>query len=154
MSNTRASISLDDLLVEILSWITATLGSECAKDIVSTRICIFDKMNVAGKESGVFRQASLDEVPVTEGLGSKNLKVDAFIYNCAHHGITEAMYRQGVEEYFCKENFYLGMRLLTDAGDAHHYEAIYLFEMIYISKGPMECDQGNYSICALHFIYS
>lgn len=53
-------------------------------------------MNVDGKESEVFKQASLDEFVFTKGLGSKSLNVDTFIYNYAHHGNTKATYKLGL----------------------------------------------------------
>nr|KAJ0227577.1 hypothetical protein LSAT_V11C100042170 [Lactuca sativa] len=40
MSNTTCFSSLDDLPVEILTRIIVILGSESAKDIISTRICL------------------------------------------------------------------------------------------------------------------
>nr|KAJ0212814.1 hypothetical protein LSAT_V11C400182260 [Lactuca sativa] len=60
-----------------------------------------------------------------EGMGPKHLNVDLFIRTCAMHNSIEAMFRQGAEECLRNGNFDVGMDL-----------------MIYISRGPPQCDQG------------
>nr|KAJ0219948.1 hypothetical protein LSAT_V11C200063560 [Lactuca sativa] len=75
-----------------------------------------------------------------EGMGPKNLKVDLFIRTYALHNNIEAMFRQGICFYY--DNFDLGMTLLRQAADEDHLEAIYLLGMIYISRGPHQCDEG------------
>nr|KAJ0197773.1 hypothetical protein LSAT_V11C700367750 [Lactuca sativa] len=60
-------------------------------------------------------------------MGPKNLNVDSFICTCALHNNIEAMFRQGI---------------LYVISNEEHIEAIYLLGMIYISRGPHQCDQG------------
>ncbi|CAI9265874.1 unnamed protein product [Lactuca saligna] len=45
------------------------------------------------------------------------------------------------DECFYYGNFDLGMTLLRQAVDEDHLEAIYLLGMIYISRGPHQCDE-------------
>nr|KAJ0204506.1 hypothetical protein LSAT_V11C500289820 [Lactuca sativa] len=141
MSNVRCCSSLDDLPAEILTRIIVMLGSESAKDIISTIICS-KKMYAAGEEIDVFKEVSLH---MFEGMSPKDLKVDLFIHKYASYKNSYPMYRQGVEECFFKGNFDLGMSLLYDEGDKDHLETIYLLGMICISRGPHGCDEGMYS---------
>nr|KAJ0213018.1 hypothetical protein LSAT_V11C400188180 [Lactuca sativa] len=129
MPNTRSRLSLDDLPLELLSVIFVVLGSESAKDI----------MYEAGGDPEVYRTTCID---MFEGTGHKTLKVDSFIRTCALHNNNEAMYRQGIDECFCYGNFDLGLTLLRKAAYEDHLEAIYLLGMIYISRGPHQCDEG------------
>ena len=47
------------------------------------------------------------------------------------------------------------MTLLRQAADEDHLETIYFLGMIYISRGPHQCDEGMYIwyICKLNYIY-
>nr|KAJ0202795.1 hypothetical protein LSAT_V11C500279350 [Lactuca sativa] len=118
MSNTRSCCSLDDLPLEILSRIFVVLG---------------------GGDPQVFRTACINMI---EGMGPKNLNVDSFIRRCALHNNIEAMFRQGIDECFYYGNLDLGSSLLRQAANEDHLEAIYLLGMIYISRGPHQCDEG------------
>nr|KAJ0207370.1 hypothetical protein LSAT_V11C500282160 [Lactuca sativa] len=60
----------------------------------------------------------------------------------ALHNNIEAMFRQGIVCCFYYVNFDLGMTLLRQAANEDHLEAIYLLGMIYISRGPHQCDEG------------
>nr|KAJ0214570.1 hypothetical protein LSAT_V11C400168410 [Lactuca sativa] len=68
--------------------------------------------------------------------------VDSFICTCALHNNIESMFRLGIEECFYYGHFDLGLSLLKKAANKDHLEAIYLLRMIYISRGPHQCDQG------------
>nr|KAJ0185302.1 hypothetical protein LSAT_V11C900455480 [Lactuca sativa] len=127
MSNTTSRRSLDDLPLEILSRIFVVLGSK--------------KMYEAGGDPQVYRTACID---MFEGMGPKNLKVDFVIRTCALHNNIEAMFRQGivcVVSCFYYDNFNLRLTLLRQATDEDHLEAIYFLGMIYISRGPHQCDE-------------
>nr|KAJ0228050.1 hypothetical protein LSAT_V11C100036140 [Lactuca sativa] len=124
MSNTRSHRSLDDLPQELLSRIFVVLGSESAKDIVSARLW---------GDPQVYKTTCID---MFEGMGPKNLKADLFIRTCALHNNIE------VDECFYDDNFCLGMTLLRQAADEEHLDAIYFLAMIYISRGPHQCDEG------------
>nr|KAJ0215213.1 hypothetical protein LSAT_V11C300126980 [Lactuca sativa] len=136
MSITRSCRSLDDLPLEIFIWIFVVLGSEFVKDIVSTRLCS-KKMYEAWGDPQVFRTACIDMI---DGMGPKNLNADSFIRTCALHNNIEAMFRLGIEECFYYGHFDLGLSFLRHAANEDHLEAIYLLGMIYISRGPHQCD--------------
>nr|KAJ0215895.1 hypothetical protein LSAT_V11C300106850 [Lactuca sativa] len=93
----------------------------------------------AGGDPQVYTTACIG---MFEGMGPKNLKAALFIHKCALHNNIEAMFRQGIDECFYYGNFDLGMTLLRQAADEDHLEAIYFLGMIYISKGPHQCDEG------------
>nr|KAJ0214010.1 hypothetical protein LSAT_V11C400214800 [Lactuca sativa] len=124
------------------------LGSESAKDIISTRICS-KKMYVVGGDPQVFRIISLHMI---EGMGPKHLNAELFICACAVHNNIEAMFRQGAEECLCNGNFDVGMTLLRKATDADQFEAIYFLGMIYISRGTPQYDQGMYGIYVYKYL--
>nr|KAJ0192835.1 hypothetical protein LSAT_V11C800411920 [Lactuca sativa] len=128
MSNTRSRRSLDDLPIEILSRIFIVLGLESTKD-----------MYEVGGDPQVFRTICIEMI---EGMGPKNQNVDSFICTCALHNNIEAMFRQGIDECFYYGNFDLGLSFLRQAANEDHLEAIYLLGMIYISRGPHQCDEG------------
>nr|KAJ0222634.1 hypothetical protein LSAT_V11C200066370 [Lactuca sativa] len=138
MFNTRSRLSLDDLPLELLSRIFVVLGSESAKDIVSARLCS-KKMYEAGGDPQVYRATC---IYMFEGMGPKTLKADSFIRTCALHNNIEAMYRKGIDECFYYDNFDLGLTLLRKAAEEDHLEVIYLVGIIYISRGPHQCDEG------------
>nr|KAJ0212822.1 hypothetical protein LSAT_V11C400191410 [Lactuca sativa] len=110
MSNTRSCCLLYDLPLEILSRIIVVLG--CMKQ---------------GGDPQVFITASLDMI---EGMNTKYLNVDLFICTCALHNNIEAMFKQGMDEYFYNGNLDVGLTLLRQAADEDHLEAIYLLGMI------------------------
>nr|KAJ0214417.1 hypothetical protein LSAT_V11C400227040 [Lactuca sativa] len=94
-------------------------------------------MYEVGGDPQVFRTTCLDMI---EGMGPKDLKADLFIRTCALHNNIEAMFRKGMCFYY--GNFDLGLTLLRQAADEDHLKAIYLLGMIYISRGPPQCDEG------------
>nr|KAJ0221340.1 hypothetical protein LSAT_V11C200065060 [Lactuca sativa] len=73
-----------------------------------------------------------------EDMGPKNLKTGLFIRTCAMHKIICVV----SDECFYYDNFDLGLTLLRQAADEYLFEAIYFLGMIYISKGPHQCDEG------------
>nr|KAJ0212167.1 hypothetical protein LSAT_V11C400185170 [Lactuca sativa] len=125
MLNIRSPLSLDDLSLELLSRIFVVLGSK--------------KIYEAVGDPQVHRTTCID---MFEGMSPKTLKVDSFICTCALHNNIESMYRQGIDECFYYGNFDLGLTLLRNAANEDHLEAIYLLRMIYISRGPHQCDEG------------
>nr|KAJ0215915.1 hypothetical protein LSAT_V11C300137610 [Lactuca sativa] len=96
-------------------------------------------MYAAGGDPQVFRTSSLHMI---EGMGPKYLNADLFIRTCALHNNIEFVFRQGMDECFCNGNFEVGVALSKEAADGDHFEAICLLGMIYILRGPPQCDQG------------
>nr|KAJ0198917.1 hypothetical protein LSAT_V11C600327120 [Lactuca sativa] len=92
----------------------------------------------SGGDPQVYRTTCID---IFEGMGPKNLKVDLFIRTCALHNNIEAIVID--DECFYYGNFDLGLTLLRQEADEDYLEAIYLFGMIYISRGPHQCDEGS-----------
>nr|KAJ0204235.1 hypothetical protein LSAT_V11C500259840 [Lactuca sativa] len=112
-------------------------------DICSIRVRICERHRLCktltyeeGGDPQVYRTTCID---MFEGMGPKNLKADLFIRTCALHINIKAMFRQGI---VCVVS-------LRQAADEDHLEAIYLLEMIYISRGPHQCgevpDDGEYT---------
>nr|KAJ0205569.1 hypothetical protein LSAT_V11C500261310 [Lactuca sativa] len=101
---------------------TACCGSwdDLPIELLSRIIVISKKIYVVGGDHEVFRTTSLDMI---EGMSPKHRNSVVFIRICAKHNNIEAIYRQGV------------------AVDEYHLEAIYLIGMIYISRGPPQCDE-------------
>nr|KAJ0209986.1 hypothetical protein LSAT_V11C400206300 [Lactuca sativa] len=100
-----------------------------------------NKMYEAGGDPQVYGTTCID---MFEGMGPKNMKADLFIRTCALHNNIEAMFRQGIDECFYYDNFNLGLTLLRQVADEDHLEVIYLLGMIYISRGPHQCDEVPY----------
>nr|KAJ0211040.1 hypothetical protein LSAT_V11C400176620 [Lactuca sativa] len=92
------------------------------------------KMYEVGGDPQVFRTACIDMI---EGMRPKNLNADLFIRICALHNNIECFYY---------DNFDLGLTLLRQVAYEDHLEAIYLLGMIYISRGPHQCDEVMYGI--------
>nr|KAJ0218283.1 hypothetical protein LSAT_V11C300154370 [Lactuca sativa] len=125
MSINRSRCKLDDLPLEILSQIFALLGSK--------------KIYEAGGDSQVFTTTCIDMI---EGMGPKYLNDHSFIRTCALLNNIVVMFRQGIACCFYYGNFVLRLSLLRQAANEDHIEAIYLLGMIYISRGPHQCDEG------------
>nr|KAJ0190689.1 hypothetical protein LSAT_V11C800440590 [Lactuca sativa] len=75
------------------------------------------KIYEVGDDPQVFRTACVDMI---EGMSPKNQNVDSFICTCALHNNIEAI----------------------EAANEDHLEAIYFLGMVYISRGPHQCDKG------------
>nr|KAJ0220367.1 hypothetical protein LSAT_V11C200067960 [Lactuca sativa] len=113
-----------------------------SRDIIYKRHHLYKNlMYEAGVDPQLFRTTSLHMI---EGTGPKYLNANLFIRTCALHNNIEAMFSQGM--CFCNDNFDVRMTLLRQAANEDHFEAIYLLGMIYISRGPPQCDQDMYAL--------
>ncbi|CAI9261633.1 unnamed protein product [Lactuca saligna] len=118
---------------EALDMLTMLTADKKVSGILEQLVLSSKKMYEVRSDPQVYRTSCIN---MFEGMGPKTLKADSFIHTCALHNNIEAMYRQG--NY---GNFDLGLTLLRKA-DEDHLEAIYLLGMIYISRGPHQCDEG------------
>ncbi|CAI9269108.1 unnamed protein product [Lactuca saligna] len=78
------------------------------------------------------------EIANRYAIGSDGENNSRFGKNFSSRGFQD----EECDECFYYDNFDLGLTLLRQAVDEDHLEEIYLLGMIYISRGPHQCDEG------------
>ncbi|XP_057495546.1 putative F-box protein At1g67623 [Actinidia eriantha] len=98
-----------DVLVDVL----ARVASSSSADLFKSKLCCREFLGAAG-EGYVLERASIEKYPVIHQW-LKSEKVNSFIHLCAESGNPEAMYRQGMVEYFTM-NMELGAGTFKKSG--------------------------------------
>ncbi|PSS26937.1 F-box protein [Actinidia chinensis var. chinensis] len=117
-----------DVLIDVL----ARVASSSSADLFKSKLCCREFLGAAG-EGYVLERASIEKYPVIHQW-LKSEKVNSFIHLCAESGNPEAMYRQGMVEYFTM-NMELGLEHLRRAAEKGHGEASYVYGIIRLCRG-------------------
>ncbi|GFS45530.1 hypothetical protein Acr_00g0096590 [Actinidia rufa] len=113
------------MLVNVL----ARVASSSSADLFKSKLWEFWR---AAGEGHVLERASIEKYPVIHQW-LKSEKVNSFIHLCAESGNPEAMYRQGMIEYFSM-NMELGLEHLRRAAEKGHGEASYVNGIIRLCR--------------------
>ncbi|XAR64435.1 hypothetical protein NMG60_11024770 [Bertholletia excelsa] len=129
MAGSRISSLPLDILVDVIARVAA--NSFC--DLFNAQLCCkeFDR---AGEDKYTLQHVSIDKLPVIHRwLGRE--EVNSFFNRCMDSGNPEALFRQGMVEYFNTMRVEVGLEFLRRAAEQGHAEATYVYGMILLSTG-------------------
>ncbi|KAI3997699.1 hypothetical protein MKX01_040672 [Papaver californicum] len=117
---------------EVLTEILAKVASSSLVDHLNVnQTCKF--FHEAGQDDFILRHASIDELPVIQWISKA--EVASFLKRCEHAQNPEALYRQGMVEFFYNNQIELGRELLQKSSDSGHKVATYVLGIIFLDSG-------------------
>lgn len=125
-----------DLLVDVL----ARVASSSFTDLFNAKLCCRDFLGAAEDES-IFQHVSIDKFPVIHWFPPSD-ELLSFLNRCIDLGNPEAMFRQGMIEFFSLARIETGLEYLRRATEKGHVEATYVYGMILLSRGGQSSQQG------------
>ncbi|KAG5521912.1 hypothetical protein RHGRI_034212 [Rhododendron griersonianum] len=125
-----------DLLVDVL----ARVASSSFTDLFNSKLCCRD-FRGAAEEECVLEQVSMVGFPVIHQW-LKSEKVSWFLNQCVQIGNPEALYRQGMVEYFSSMRMESGLEKLRRASEKGHAEASYVYGIILVCMGGQSSVEG------------
>lgn len=125
-----------DLLVDVL----ARVASSSFTDLFNAKLSCRDFLGAAEDES-IFQHVSIDKFPIIHWFPPSD-ELLSFLNQCIDKGNPEAMFRQGMIEFFSLARIETGLEYLKKASEKGHVEATYVYGMILLSKGGQSSQQG------------
>ncbi|KAA8529733.1 hypothetical protein F0562_034167 [Nyssa sinensis] len=119
-----------DLLIEVLG----RVASSSFTDLFNAKLCCRDFLGLA-EDDYILQHVSIDKFPVIPWFTSG--EAISFINRCKESGNPEALFRQGMVEYFSFKNVESGLESLKKAAEKGHAEASYVYEIILL------CSEGG-----------
>nr|XP_043608534.1 putative F-box protein At1g67623 [Erigeron canadensis] len=126
----------EDLLIDVLG----RVASSSFTDLFNAKLCCRDFLGAAEDES-IFQHVSIDKFPVIHWFPPSN-ELLLFLNRCIDKGNPEAMFRQGMIEFFSLARIETGLEYLKKASEKGHVEATYVYGMILLSRGGQSSQQG------------
>ncbi|KAK4285181.1 hypothetical protein QN277_001913 [Acacia crassicarpa] len=121
-----------ELLLEILALVASSSFFDLFHAKLSCRA--FNGIAESNKDY-IYKQVSLEKLPVDSWRDNSRVEqVFSFLRNCTENENPQALYRQGLVEYFNHENLEKGLRYIKASSDSCHEGASYIFGVI------MACD--------------
>ncbi|KAJ9176225.1 hypothetical protein P3X46_011563 [Hevea brasiliensis] len=117
---------------EILTEILARVASSSVTDLINAKACC-KEFREAASEDYVFEHATIDSFPVIPW--KINHGASSFLERCKKSGNPEALFRQGMIDYFSTLKYDSGLKFLEKAASKGHAEAIYVYGMILLCYG-------------------
>uniref|UniRef100_A0A5B7BAW8 At2g35280-like TPR domain-containing protein n=1 Tax=Davidia involucrata TaxID=16924 RepID=A0A5B7BAW8_DAVIN len=130
-----------DLLIEVLS----RVASSSFTDLFNAKLCCRDFLGAA-EDDYILEHVSIDRFPVIPWFTSG--ETISFLNRCKESGNPEALYRQGMVEYFSLKKVESGLDYLKRAADKGHAEASYVYDIILLcSEGKSRSKSLRIQIC-------
>ncbi|KAF2286531.1 hypothetical protein GH714_017539 [Hevea brasiliensis] len=112
--------------------ILARVASSSVTDLINAKACC-KEFREAASEDYVFEHATIDSFPVIPW--KINHGASSFLERCKKSGNPEALFRQGMIDYFSTLKYDSGLKFLEKAASKGHAEAIYVYGMILMCYG-------------------
>ncbi|XP_071690928.1 putative F-box protein At1g67623 [Rutidosis leptorrhynchoides] len=125
-----------DLLIDVLT----RVASSSFTDLFNAKLSCRDFLGAAEDES-IFQHVSIDKFPVIHWFPPSD-ELLSFLNRCIDKGNPEAMFRQGMIEFFSRARTETGLEYLKRASEKGHVEATYVYGMILLSRGGQSSQQG------------
>ncbi|KAK9276742.1 hypothetical protein L1049_006278 [Liquidambar formosana] len=120
----------NELIVDIL----AHVGASSFMDLFNAKLCC-KVFNEAAKHDLVYMHVCLKKIPTNPWCPSEQLS--SFLMRCRECGNPEALFRQGLLEYFNREERELGLNYFQRATISGHIEASYILGIINLCSGEL-----------------
>ncbi|KAI9115196.1 hypothetical protein K1719_013515 [Acacia pycnantha] len=115
-----------ELVLEIL----ALVASSSFFDLFHAKLRAFNV--IAESDKGyIYKQVSLEKLPVDSWSHSNIEQVNSFLRNCTENENPQALYRQGLVEYFSHENLEKGLRYIKASSGSCHEGASYILVLLW-----------------------
>ncbi|CAK7356025.1 unnamed protein product [Dovyalis caffra] len=124
-----------DLLTEVL----ARVASASFSDLFTAKLSCKEFLEVAS-ENYIFEQITLEKFPVIPWRISHD--ASSFLDRCKENGNPEALFRQGMVEYFSSKKPVSGFQYLKNAAEKGHAEATYVCGIILVCYGGQFKQEG------------
>ncbi|XP_047320320.1 putative F-box protein At1g67623 [Impatiens glandulifera] len=121
--NTHILSIPDDLIINVLAFLGGSSHSELLK---AKTIC--KTFNRLSQDDYIYERVSLQDIDVVSWHINKEQSI--FLERCANSHNSEALYRNGVVEYFSGKNYKLGLEYIEKATNLGHVGALYVFGVI------------------------
>jgi len=125
-----------ELLVDVL----ARVASSSFTDLFNSKFCCRE-FRGATEDEYILEQVSIMEFPVIHQW-LKSEKVSRFLNQCMESGNSEALYRQGMVDYFSSMRMESGLENLRRASEKGHVEASYVYGIILMCMEGQSSTQG------------
>ncbi|KAM7487180.1 hypothetical protein LguiB_024664 [Lonicera macranthoides] len=127
------------LPADVLTEVLGRVASSSFTDLFNAKLCCRDFLGAA-EEDYILEHISIDKFPVIPWF-TRDEEI-CFLNRCKEKGNPEALYRQGMIEYFNSRNMDLGLEYLKRATDKGHVEASYAYGVILVSRGGESAQNG------------
>nr|GEY86878.1 putative F-box protein At1g67623 [Tanacetum cinerariifolium] len=128
-SKTKLQYLPRDLLVGILG----RVASSSFTDVFNAKLSCQDFLD-AVEDEYIFQNISMDKFTIIPWSQQTDSEI-SFLTKCLNLGNAEALFRQGMVEYFHLVKVRSGLRYLKMAAEKGHPEATYVYGMIMLSRG-------------------
>ncbi|XP_057948364.1 putative F-box protein At1g67623 [Malania oleifera] len=117
---------------ELLTEVLARVASNSLTDLCNAKLCCKEFLRAA-EDDYIFKHASMEKFPVAPWPVS--CEASSFLRRCKESGNAEALYREGMVEYFSSSRVDSGLQYLKEAAEKGHVEALYVSEIISACTG-------------------
>ncbi|CAK9181536.1 unnamed protein product [Ilex paraguariensis] len=131
--------SIDSIPKELVSEVLARVAAFSSTDFLSARLSC-KVFNEVGEDNYVFHHVSLDKFPVIPWRASE--EASSFLNKCRESGNPEALYRQGVVDYFSYMRLDSALECLKKAASSGHIGALYVLGIILLFHGDEFKQEG------------
>ncbi|XP_057969606.1 putative F-box protein At1g67623 [Malania oleifera] len=124
--------TIKSLPEEMLTEVLARVASSSLTDLCNAKLSCRDFLGAAD-DNYIFEHASMEKFPVAPWPVSE--EASSFLRRCKECGNAEALYREGMVEYFSKMGVDSGLEYLKRAAEKGHVEASYVYGIILLCTG-------------------
>ncbi|OAY34371.1 putative F-box protein At1g67623 [Manihot esculenta] len=124
---------------ELLTEILARVASSSITDLVNAKACCKGFLEAAS-EDYVFEHVTIDSFPVLPWKISYG--VSSFLERCKKSGNPEALFRQGMIDFFSALKHDSGLKMLERAASKGHVEATYVYGILLVCHGAELRNKG------------
>ncbi|GAB2294026.1 hypothetical protein Dimus_028242 [Dionaea muscipula] len=127
----RVLFSIESLPIHVTVEILARVSSSSFTDLYNSKLCCKEFLK-ATEEDYVLQHTSIprDRFPVVPW--TKEDKLVTFLKRCRECGNAEALYREGMVDYFSRMRIEAGLENLKRAANKGHIEASYVYGIILV----------------------
>ncbi|PWA82886.1 tetratricopeptide-like helical domain-containing protein [Artemisia annua] len=137
----RRSKRYEELLPkDVLVSIFARVASSSLEDLLNAKLSCTDFLEAANHEY-IYKYVSMDKFPIFSWNRPSD-QVLSFLARCFEKGNAEALFRQGMTEYFKQGNVKSGLEFFKRASEKKHLEATYVYGLLLLSRGGESSKQG------------
>ncbi|KAL5760102.1 hypothetical protein ACOSQ2_018940 [Xanthoceras sorbifolium] len=126
-NNHKVGVSIKSLPRDLLTDVLARVASRSVVDLFNIELSCKDLFEV-GNDDYVLQHACMDSFPLAPWPVSD--EASSFLKRCKESGNAEALFRQGMFEYFTLSKMESGLELLKRAAKKEHIEATYVCGII------------------------
>ncbi|KAJ9169374.1 hypothetical protein P3X46_017577 [Hevea brasiliensis] len=126
----RKNYAFKNVPKELLTEILARVGSSSLTDLVNAKVSCKEFLEAAS-EDYVFEHVKMDSIPLFPWR-DEHYGLSSFLARCTESGNPEALFRQGMMDYFFNWQNDSGLKFLERAASKGHPAATYVYGIILV----------------------